>query len=59
MGMTTETTMDREKDGPIRKFYLIKQYGALLRHRGLDPREMSCREIETELLKIHGVRVLP
>lgn len=34
------------RDGPQRKFDLIKKYGALLRHAGLNPNEMSCADIE-------------
>jgi hypothetical protein len=39
-------------DGPVRKFYLIKQYGVALRNAGFDPRKMSCREIETAILTL-------
>ena len=34
-----------QKDGPAKKFYLIKAYGSELRAAGLDPRELSCAEI--------------
>ena len=35
-----------ERDGPERKFYLIKRYGDFLRKAGYDPQTMSCQEIE-------------
>ena len=38
-----------EKDGPARKFYLIKRYGDFLRKAGYDPQTMSCQEIEAAL----------
>ena len=38
-----------EKDGPERKFYLIKRYGDFLRKAGYDPQTMSCQEIEAAL----------
>jgi hypothetical protein len=39
-------------DGPAKKFYLIKEYGAFIRAAGLDPNKMSCAEIEATLVWI-------
>lgn len=37
------------KSGPVKKFYLIKEYGDVLRASGVDPNRMSCDEIEAHL----------
>lgn len=38
--------------GPIRKFRLIKAFGSALRKIGVDPRQLSCSEIEAEIEKL-------
>ena len=38
-----------QKDGPIKKFQLIKIFGSALRQSGLDPRKMSCAELEKNI----------
>jgi hypothetical protein len=59
IGATAQTRLRKEyqmqsdlinKDGPIKKFYLVKQYGAALASAGYDAKKMSCKEIE-ELLR--------
>jgi hypothetical protein len=43
-----------QKDGPIKKFQLIKLFGAAIRQGGVEPKEMSCTELEariSEMLK--------
>ena len=39
------------KDGPIRKFYLIKEFGVRLRALGYDPQKMSCQELDAAIAK--------
>jgi hypothetical protein len=39
-----------KKDGPIKKFELIKAFGSALRQSGSpDPRKMSCAELERQI----------
>ena len=33
-----------QKDGPAKKFYLIKAYGRILRAAGHDPAKLSCAQ---------------
>lgn len=35
----------KQKDGPAKKFALIKFFGAMLREHGYKPKEMSCAEL--------------
>lgn len=41
-----------QPEGPIRKFQLIKTFGPALRQAGIDPRQMSCTAIESEIEKL-------
>ena len=45
-------TLRAAKDGPVKKFQLIKAFGVMLRDRGLDPHVMSCTELETHISAI-------
>jgi hypothetical protein len=41
----TLQTLKAMKNGPIKKFYLVKTYAPLLRIHGLDAKQMSCDAI--------------
>jgi hypothetical protein len=47
-----------KKDGPIKKFELIKAFGSALRQSGSpDPKTMSCAELESQIATIiHKLR---
>jgi hypothetical protein len=38
-----------QKDGPIKKFQLIKIFGSALRQSGSEPAQMSCAELEKNI----------
>jgi hypothetical protein len=42
----------RLKDGPEKKFKLIKFYGAALRERGIESKTMSCADIIAAVLRV-------
>ncbi len=39
----------REGSGPVEKFYLIKDYGQMLKDKGFNPSQMSCEQIRSAL----------
>lgn len=42
------------QDGPFKKFYLIKEFGAPIRAAGTDPRTLSCKELVARIEATFG-----
>jgi len=42
----------QSKDGPVHKFYLIKEHGSRLKASGYEPQKMSCAELREAIAKL-------
>jgi hypothetical protein len=51
----TFAALQSQKDGPVKKFQLVKIFGSALRQCGHDPKAMSCAELEAEIITMLGV----